>query len=72
MSESVWRASADARLPTSLGEALEALQADTVLTQAFGASFVDYFSQIKRSEWLRFEQASDKDEFQRREYFSRI
>ncbi|RYF43222.1 MAG: glutamine synthetase [Comamonadaceae bacterium] len=65
-------ASADARLPTSLGEALDALQTDTVLTQAFGAPFVAYFSQIKRSEWLRFEQAGDKDEFQRREYFSRI
>ncbi|MEO7393256.1 MAG: glutamine synthetase family protein [Ramlibacter sp.] len=60
------------RLPTSLGEALDALRADAVLTESFGSAFIDYFIRIKQSEWLRWEQAADKDEFQRREYFSRI
>ena len=31
-----------------------------------------YFTRIKQSELLRHEQAEDKDEFQRREYFSRF
>ncbi|MBI2768417.1 MAG: glutamine synthetase [Burkholderiales bacterium] len=61
-----------ARLPTGLGEALDALQADTVLADAFGAGFVNYFVRIKQSELLRHEQAQDKDDFQRREYFSRF
>ena len=65
-------ASAAAKLPTSLGEALEALRADAMMRRAFGESFVDYFVRIKESELLRWEQAQDKDEFQRREYFSRF
>jgi glutamine synthetase len=59
-------------LPTSLGEALQALRDDAVLCAAFGASFIHYYSRIKQSEQQRFEQAEDRDEFQRREYFSRI
>lgn len=59
-------------LPTSLGEALQALHADAGLCAAFGADFIHYFSRIKQSEQQRFEQAEDRDEFQRREYFSRI
>lgn len=65
-------ADADAKLPTSLGEALQALQGDTRLAEAFGRSFVDYFLRIKQSELSRFEQAEDKDDFHRREYFSRF
>ena len=65
-------ASTAVKLPTSLGEALEALRADTALTAGFGQAFVNYFVRVKQSELLRFEQAEDKDEFQRREYFSRI
>lgn len=61
-----------ARLPTSLGEALDALQADDTLVSAFGPAFIDYFVRIKQSERLRFEQAEDQDDFQRREYFSRF
>jgi glutamine synthetase len=64
-------ASSAAKLPTSLGEALDALKADTVLTAGFGPAFVNYFSRVKQSELTRWEQAEDKDEFQRREYFSR-
>ena len=59
-------------LPTQLAEALHALQADTSLVSAFGDPFVQYFSRIKHAEAARFEQAEDKDEFQRREYFGRI
>jgi glutamine synthetase len=65
-------ASAAAKLPTSLGEALAALRADSAITEAFGAPFIDYFARIKQSELLRWEQADDKDEFQRREYFGRF
>jgi glutamine synthetase len=61
-----------ARLPTSLGEALDALQADHSLVAAFGAAFVNYFSRIKLSEWSRFQAATDASEFSQREYFSRI
>lgn len=59
-------------LPTSLGEALEALRADTTMADAFGAKFIDYFTRIKQAELARFEAAEDKHEFHRREYFSRI
>jgi glutamine synthetase len=60
------------RLPTSLGEGLAALQADPVLCAAFGPEFVEYFCRVKRSELQRHDEADDPDDFQRREYFSRI
>jgi glutamine synthetase len=60
------------RLPTSLGEALAALQADAALCTAFGPEFIDYFVRVKQAEQQRFDAAEDKDDFQRREYFSRI
>jgi glutamine synthetase len=59
-------------LPTSLAEALEALHADAGLCAAFGEPFIGYYSRIKQAEQQRFDAAEDKDEFQRREYFSRI
>jgi glutamine synthetase len=65
-------AGAGESLPTSLGEALAALQADGVLCDAFGTGFIDYFTRIKRSEQQRFDAAEDRDDFERREYFSRI
>jgi len=65
-------ASAAPKLPTSLDEALQALRADTVLTAAFGEAFVNYFERVKLSELSRWEQAEDKDDFQRLEYFSRM
>jgi len=64
--------SSAAKLPTSLGEALEALSADTVLTAGFGKPFIDYFTRIKQFELSRWDKAEDKDDFQRREYFSRF
>ncbi|MBA3595611.1 MAG: glutamine synthetase family protein [Pseudomonadota bacterium] len=60
------------RIPTSLDEALAALQTDPVLVQAFGETFINYFTRIKQAEITRHEQAVDKDDWQRREYFSRI
>ena len=62
---------APVRVPTSLGEGLEALRADAVVTKAFGQDFIDYFTRLKQSEATRFDQAEDKMAFQRREYFSR-
>ncbi len=59
-------------LPASLGEALDALHADTVLAERLGADWVAYLTQIKRLEWQRFRDADDPDAFQRREYFSRF
>lgn len=65
-------AGAGESLPTSLGEALEALRADAALCEAFGPAFIDYFTRIKQSEQQRFDAAEDQQEFQRREYFGRI
>ena len=59
-------------LPTSLGEALEALRSDAALVSAFGSGFVDYYTRIKQAELARFDAAEDKQEFQRREYFGRF
>ncbi|WP_053076760.1 glutamine synthetase family protein [Caenimonas sp. SL110] len=61
-----------ARLPTSLGEALAAMRTDTAMTQGFGPAFIDYFDRIKQAELARWNEAQDKDDFHRREYFSRI
>jgi len=63
---------AGVKIPTSLGEALDALKADTALVEAFGSSFINYFTRIKQSEITRHEQAVDREDWQRREYFSRI
>ncbi len=62
---------AAAQLPTTLAQALQALQADTALCAAFGSTFVAYFSQIKQQEITRYEAAQDKVDWQRREVFSR-
>jgi glutamine synthetase len=61
-----------ARLPASLGEALDALGTDEALATAFGTAFIDYFTRVKRSDAQRWEDAQDKDDFQRREYFARF
>jgi glutamine synthetase len=61
-----------ADLPTSLGAALDALNGDAVLVDAFGHDFITYFERIKRAEALRYEQAEDKQAFQANEYFSRL
>lgn len=58
-------------IPTALAPALHALRSDAVLTAGLGETFVNYYSRIKRSEADRFDAAEDKDDFNRREYFSR-
>lgn len=60
------------RLPTSLGEALDALAADTALVQGLGSAFVDCFTRIKRTELERCARAEDREVWQRREYFGRF
>ncbi|MEU7019044.1 glutamine synthetase family protein [Streptomyces sp. NPDC046203] len=42
------------RLPTDLGRALDALEADTALTEVLGADFVSAFLTFKRDELARF------------------
>jgi len=59
-------------LPTTLGDALDALAADAVLADAFGPALVDCLVRAKRSELARHDQAEDRDAWQRREYFSRF
>lgn len=61
-----------AKLPLTLGEAIAHLGQDKVMCEGFGPHFVRYYQRIKQSEQNRFDQAEDKNEFQRREYFSRI
>ena len=65
-------AGSDALLPTSLGEGLDALNADAELVRAFGPDVVDWFVRVKRAELLRHDQADDKEAWQAREYFSRF
>ncbi len=62
----------DSLLPGTLGDALEALQRDDALHAGFGPPFVEHYLQVKRHEVLRFDAAADKDDWQRREYFSRF
>jgi glutamine synthetase len=58
-------------LPNKLGDALDALEADATLVQSFGASWVDWYARIKRSELERHAAAEDQAAWERREYFSR-
>ncbi|UUZ63276.1 glutamine synthetase family protein [Polaromonas sp. P1-6] len=60
------------KLPTSLDEALRALQGDAALTEAFGSTFINYLTRIKQAEITRHSEAKDPNDWQRREYFSRI
>jgi glutamine synthetase len=49
------KASTDVVTPASLKDALDALEADTDLVEAFGAAFVDGFVTVKRAEWDRYQ-----------------
>lgn len=69
--ESPYAASA-AQLPTSLANALDALQSDTALCTGLGAPFVHYYNQIKRQEIARYSAAQDPVDWQRREVFARF
>lgn len=59
-------------LPVSLGEALDALQADAPLVDAMGREFVEVFVRVKRQEQARRDAAEDTLAFDRREYFGRL
>lgn len=41
-------------LPTTLAEALDALEESELFTNCFGETFVKYWLQMRRSEWARF------------------
>jgi glutamine synthetase len=69
--ESVYAAGQSEALPTGLGEALAAFEADELLTAAFGAPLVHLLGSVKRQELARFAAASDRDVWQRKEYFAR-
>ncbi|HJQ78103.1 MAG TPA: glutamine synthetase family protein [Acidimicrobiia bacterium] len=49
------RASTDVVTPPSLSAALDALEADTDLVEAFGPVYVDGFVTVKRGEWDRYQ-----------------
>ena len=54
-------------LPKSMIEAVEAFENGTLLKAQISAKFIDYLSQIKRAEWLRYS-AADSD-WEQKEYF---
>jgi glutamine synthetase len=67
-----------ARLPASLGEALDALEKDALFRREFGDVFIDYYLKLKRNELSRFEswkESSNRDfgehptEWEHNEYF---
>lgn len=60
------------QIPGNLAQALAALKVDQALNAALGQGFVSYLCRCKQSELDRYAAADDKDDFQRREYFSRI
>jgi glutamine synthetase len=60
------------KLPATLGDALHALQRDTAMQAGLGKAFIDSFSHIKKGEIERHACATDKTEWERREYFGRI
>ncbi|MFO1272486.1 MAG: glutamine synthetase family protein [Rubrivivax sp.] len=60
------------RLPSGLGDALAAMREDSVMVQGVGPALAEVFTRIKQSEIKRHAEATDGDEFMRREYFGRI
>ena len=59
-------------LPKSLAEALAALVGNAALRGGLGDDVVDWFARLKASEVSRHEAATDKTEWDRREYFGRL
>jgi len=54
-------------LPKSLYEAVDALKGDAFFRQAFGATFIDYYTFIKNAEIERFQ--AEVSDWEHREYF---
>ena len=61
----------DRPLPNGLGQALDALAHDEVMTDGLGAALVGCLQRIKRSELERHDAATDREAWSRREYFGR-
>ena len=59
-------------LPGNLSDALDALAADSVLQQGLGPVMAHLLQVVKRQEISRHEQAPDKAQWERSEYFSRF
>jgi glutamine synthetase len=51
---------------------LTALQADPELLAGLGPDFVRHYVRVKQAEVRRFDEAEDKEQFQRSEYFGRL
>jgi len=64
-------AAAPVMLPTSLGEALDALGADEVMQQGLGAPLALLVETVKQQEIARHAAAEDREAWLRREYFGR-
>ncbi|WP_372492158.1 glutamine synthetase family protein [Kineosporia corallincola] len=54
------------RLPRSLGEAVDALEADPLFARAFGRDVIDWYAAIKRSEFDRY--LTHVSDWEQREY----
>jgi len=54
-------------LPTSLGGALEALARGSILREAFGPEFIEYYAMVKRAELRRYE--TTVTDWETQEYF---
>ena len=61
-----------ARLPTSMAQAIEALQNDAELTAGLGLDFVNYYTHLKQAEHARWQAADDQRDWVAREYFGRL
>jgi glutamine synthetase len=59
------------KLPHNITEAVTALEEDKTLCQGFGAEFIDIYTQVKRLEQSRFNEATDKTRWMADEYFAR-
>lgn len=59
-----------ARLPHTLGEALDALDADDVFRETLGGPVIDWYLHIKRSEFARY--LAHVSDWEHREYFGMI
>jgi glutamine synthetase len=55
LSPTEWRARGIGLLPQSLGQALDALEADETVSGALGPTLAREFLQLKRQEWTAFQ-----------------
>jgi len=54
-----------ALLPTTLAEALDAFEQDSVLQGALGARYAKYYLKVKREEWRQYNQSVSQWETER-------